>query len=317
MHVRGDDASLVRDAARRAVDELVGEADRSLAVDEFAGEDYELAAAVVAARTPPFLTEHRVVVARDLERFKADELGPLVDYLGDLEDSTSLVLVHGPGAGRLPKALAEALKSAGAQAVNAGKPTGRARQQWLDDEVVLADVRLDGAARALVSEQLGDDVARLPGVLAALAAAFGPGARLGPDEVAPFLGEVGSVPPWELTDAIDKGDAALALDKLRRMLEAGGRHPLQLMVTLHAHVERWLRLHGSGAANEDDAAALLGVKAFPARKALDRGRAMGGARIGRAVELVAEADLQLRGTIAWPPEQVLEVLVVRLARLAR
>jgi len=36
-----------------------------------------------------------------------------------------------------------------------------------------------------------------------------------------------------------------------------------------------------------------------------------------AVELLAEADLQLRGAIAWPPEQVLDVLVVRLCRLAR
>jgi DNA polymerase-3 subunit delta len=319
VHVRGDDPTLVRDAVRRVVDELVGEADRELAVDDFAGEDYELASAVVAARTPPFLTEHRVVVARDLERFKADELAPLLAYLGDLEESTSLVLVHGPGAGRLPKAFLDALKSAGAETVDAGRPSsGKARQQWVDDALSLADVRLDVGARALVAEQLGDDVARLPAVLDALVASFGPGARLGAGDVAPFLGEVGSVPPWELTDAIDRGDAAAALDKLTRMLGAGGRHPLQLMVTLHAHVERWLRLHGSGASSEADAADLLGLKSrFPARKALDRTRAMGGARIGRAVELLAEADLQLKGAIAWPPEQVLEVLVVRLARLAR
>lgn len=318
VHVRGDDPTLLRDAVRRTVDELVGEADRELAVDDFAGDEYELAAAVVAARTPPFLTSHRVVVARDLERFKADDLAPLVSYLGDLEETTSLVLVHGAGSGRLPKAFLDALKAAGATTVDAGRPSGKARQQWLDDALSSADVRLDTGARALVASQLGDDVARLPAVLDALVASFGPGAKLGADDVAPFLGELGSVPPWELTDAIDRGDAAAALDKLGRMLGAGGRHPLQLMVTLHAHVERWLRLHGSGATSEGEAADVLGLTSrFPARKALDRTRAMGGARVGRAVELLAEADLQLKGAIAWPPEQVLEVLVVRLARLAR
>jgi hypothetical protein len=37
----------------------------------------------------------------------------------------------------------------------------------------------------------------------------------------------------------------------------------------------------------------------------------------RAVELLAGADLDLRGGKAWPDDLVLEVLVARLARLAR
>ena len=132
------------------------------------------------------------------------------------------------------------------------------------------------------------------------------------------MGEAGSVPPWELTDAIDRGDAATALDKLQRMLGAGGRHPLQLMVTLHAHFERMLRLHGSDATNEAQAAAVLGLKGstFPARKALTRVKALGPGRLSRALLLLADADLALRGQQGWPPEQVLEVLVARLARLA-
>ena len=143
--------------------------------------------------------------------------------------------------------------------------------------------------------------------------------RLSPEDVEPFLGEAGSVPPWELTDAIDRGDPAGALDKLHRVLGAGGRHPLQVMVTLHAHFERILRLHGSGAATEKQAAEILGLKGstFPARKALGRVSALGPARLTRAILLLADADQALRGTQGWPAEQVMEVLVVRLTRLAR
>jgi DNA polymerase III delta subunit len=104
------------------------------------------------------------------------------------------------------------------------------------------------------------------------------------------------------------------------MLQAGGRHPLQVMVTLHSHVERMLRLEGSGATTEQQAAAVLGLKGsstFPARKALNRVKALGPQRIGRAIVLLGEADAALRGAQGWPPEQVLEVLVARLARLAR
>lgn len=317
--VRGDDASLVRNAVLRVVDEAVGDGDRSLMVDEFSGDDYELAALVDAARTPPMFSTHRVVVGRDIERFGADALAPLAKYLAEPVESTTLVLVWAPGGGRVPKVLSDGLKAARAATVDASLPSGRNRQQWLEDEIAASAVELDGGARRLLAEQLGDDLARLPGLLAALSSAFGTDVRLTADDVAPFLGEAGSVPPWELTDAIDRGDAPAALDKLHRMMSSGGRHPLQVMVTLHTHVERMLRLHGAGAANEQQAAAILGLKGstFPARKALTRAKALGPAKIGRAIELLAEADLGLRGNQGWPPEQVMEVLVARLARLSR
>lgn len=317
--VRGDDPSLLRDAVRRVVDEAVGNEDRSLVVDEYSGDDYELATAIDAAQTPPLFAGHRVVVVRELERFAADDLVPLVRYLADPLESTTLVLVWPPKGGRVPKALTDGLKAAGAETIDASLPSGRGRQQWLDEALAGADVRLDASAKRLLAAQLADDLSRLPAILAALASSFGAASRLSADDVAPFLGEAGTVPPWELTDAIDGGDAVLALDKLRRMMNAGGRHPLQIMVSLQAHFERMLRLHGSDAHSEQQAAALLGLKGstFPARKALNRMKALGPARLGRAIRLLADADLALKGAQAWPPEQVMEVLVARLARLGR
>jgi DNA polymerase-3 subunit delta len=315
--VKGDDPSLVRDAVRAVVNEAVGGGDRSLLLDDHDEDDYDLAAVIDAAQTPPMLTSHRVVVARNVDRFAAGALGPLLDYLADPLESTTLVLVWGPGGARVPKLLTDTLKRTGAEIVDASVPSGRGRQEWFDAEVGASRLRLDAAARRLLAGRLGDDVARLPGVLDALLAAYGPGASLDASAIAPFLGEAGAVPPWELTDAIDQGDAGLALAKLERMLRAGGRHPLQVMVTLHAHFERMLRLHGAEVTSEAQAAAVLGLKGstFPARKALNRLKALGAARLSRAMLLLAEADLDLRGQQGWPPEQVLEVLVARLARL--
>ena len=59
-------------------------------------------------------------------------------------------------------------------------------------------------------------MARLRGIIETLAATFGPGARLGEADVAPYLGEGGALAPWELTDAIDGGDIPGALDRLHR-----------------------------------------------------------------------------------------------------
>jgi len=45
-------------------------------------------------------------------------------------------------------------------------------------------------------------------------------------------------------------------------------------------------------------------------------RRLGSAAIGRAITLLADADLDLRGATGWPEDLVLDVLVARLSRLA-
>ena len=313
--VKGSDPSLVRDAVHALVDELVGDGDRSLVVDEHAGPDYEVGAVADAAGTPPFLTERRVVVGRDIEMFtKAAQVAPLVDYLSDPLPTTSLVLVW--AGGRLPKALVEAVKAC--KGVQIDTSPGRKLEGWVAEQAAAAGVSLDRAATDRLVGWLGDDPQRLVGLLGTLVGTFGEGARLGRDDIEPFLGEAGGVPPWELTDALDRGDIRTALDKLHRMTAGGGRHALQVMATLHNHYARMLTLDGAPVAGEKDAAALLGLKGstFPARKALAQARRLGHERVVRAMDLLAQADLDLRGGKAWPDDLVLEVLVARLARLA-
>ncbi|MEZ5268234.1 MAG: hypothetical protein R2789_06585 [Microthrixaceae bacterium] len=99
-----------------------------------------------------------------------------------------------------------------------------------------------------------------------LGAANPSGSTLGVDDVLPHLGESGGVPPWDLTDAIDSANATKAVGLVRRMTGGGGRHPLQVMVTLQNHFERMLRLDGAGVRSDKDTAALLGMKAPPIRR---------------------------------------------------
>ena len=317
--VRGDDAVLLAEAVRALVRELVGDEDPGLVVEELEpnADDPDTTPIAEAAQTPPFLTERRVIVARDVGAYSSASLGPLLGYLDDPLDTTSVVLVA--GGGRLASGLTDAVKMVG-HVVDAGSPSGkRARDAWLTQHLDGAPVRLDTGARELVDRHLGEDLGRLTNLLEALAAAYGRGSRLGADDVAPFLGEAGSVPPWELTDAIDRGDAAAALAALRRMLRAGDRHPLQLMGTLHGHYQRILRLDGADVSNEKDAAALLGLRGstYPARKALDQARRLGHDGVTAAFGHLEEADFTLRGTKDWPEELVMEVLVARLSRLTR
>ncbi len=312
----GDDESILRAAVTDLVHRLVGDGERSLMVDEFDGEDVEIRAVVDAAQTPPFLTERRVVLLRDVGRYAADELAPLVAYLADPLPTTDLVLAG--GGGRLPRSLTDAVKAGGATRHDTSPPQrARDRQAWIVDEASSRGVALSGAAAAALAERLGEDVGRLDGILATLAATYG-SRQLAPADVEPFVGEGGGVPPWELTDAIAAGNTAAALGLLERMRGAGGRHPLQLMAVLHGHFTRLAKLDGVEAVSEAQVAEVLGIKpGFPARKALDQYRRLGGAGVQRAIDLLAIADLDLRGAKDLPDEVVMDVLVARLSRLRR
>lgn len=325
--VRGSDPVLVADTLGALVDDLVGSADRSFALDEFTGEEYDLGAVVDAASTPPLFGDRRVVVARGCGRFtRKDDVAPVLTYLEQPVETSVIVLVWelAPGHTRLgavPKALREAITAAGGviRQVDPGTSRG-AREQWWADVFAAADVTLSRDAQAVIRDRVGEDLASVPALLRLLAGAHGPGSRLDVDAVEPFLGEAGGVPPWELTDAIGRGDVAGALDALHRMLGAGDRHPLQVMATLSSNQLRIARLSGAQVQGERGAAELLGMKGstFPAKKALAAARSLGDRGARRGLELCAQADLTLRGGgEAWPGELVLEVLVARLARLGR
>ncbi len=329
--LKGDDPTLVAQALSKVVDQLVGDGEKTLMVDEITeaqmvdeGGPASISALVTSAQTPPFLTERRVVIGRNLGIFsKQDDVAPLVRYVADPTESTDLVLVWEKGSSShrlpaVPKPLKEALRAAGAGEIDAA-PRGKGRKALLDQHLAQAAVRLDGGAKALITDRLGDDVGRAEAVLDVLGSTFGEGSGLTASDVEPFLGEASDVPPWELTDAIDQGNIAVALDKLHRMMGGGERHTLQILATLHGHYQRALALDGAGIGNEKQAAALLGMKGstFPAKKALNLSRSLGSEKLREVFGLLATADLGVRGATAIDTDTLMEVLVARLAALSR
>jgi DNA polymerase-3 subunit delta len=326
--VVGDDQRFRADAAKALIGELLGDDDPSLALEEFslaprsdAGDGDTAVAdgppivssALGSASTPPFGTERRVIVIREVGAMSSADADAVARYLTDPCPTTALVLVG--GGGRLPVALTKAVKAAGGQEVKTSPAkTGEALTSALDG----ADVKLTAAAARRVADWFGDDAGRIPALLEVLRAAYGDGARIDLDELEPYLGEAGGVAPYHLTGAIDKGDAAAALEILHR-LRGATFHPLQVMALLHKHYQRMLRLDDPSVGGEQDAVAALGgkVKPYPAGLALRQSRLLGGDGLRSAYGHLAKADVDLRGATALSEDAVLEVLIARLAALSR
>jgi DNA polymerase-3 subunit delta len=314
--VEGDDPTLVGDAVRVLVDDLLDGAERTLALEDFSGDEVEPSAVAQACRTAPFLAERRVVVLRDVGRFTTEELAPLLGYLDDQVATTSLVLAA--GGGRLAPKLVAAAKAHGQVCSTS---VGRDSRRWVHDRLERSGLRLDASAETLVEAHLGSDLSRLPGLVDVLVSAHGTGSRLGADDVAPYLGEAGGVAPWDLTDAIDSGSSEMAISALHRLLGAGQRHPLVVLSVLARHFGNLLAVDGPSITTEAAAADALGIakgrSTFPAKKALASLRRYGGSGVAQAVGLLSDAEIELKGATELPGELVIEILVARLCFLAR
>ncbi|HLI45335.1 MAG TPA: hypothetical protein VKU92_12815 [Acidimicrobiales bacterium] len=324
--ITGADPSLASRALTDLLAELTGGPGAMVEVEEHEpaedSEDgvskgrHDVSSILTALSTPPWLSEHRIVVVREAGSLTAGQAAEIAQLVAAPPVPNVLVLVAVGKA--VPASLAKAVGSSGGRVIETDPgPSSRARSDWLDAQLRRSHVHLDAGARRLLADHVGEEAAAVDPILDLLAATYGEQARVGAEELRPLLGEEGGAPPWALTDAIDRGDLEEAVRTLHRMLGGGGRHPLQVLAILHRHVSGLLRLDGADdVRSADDAAALLKMSAFPARKLLEQSRRLGHERIVRAVEVVAGADADLRGRLSWPDELVMEVAVARLAQLA-
>ena len=309
----GSDEVLLVEAVAAKVRELIGDGDRSAMLDEYRDE-YVLAAVSEAAQTPPFFSDRRVIAAYHLNTFRAEELAQFAEYLADPADFTDLVIEW--GSGKVAKTITDALKKGGGVSVDPSPGTKSAdRRAWWNNELAASGLRLEQEAVTKLVAWLGEDVARFGGIAETLRSTYG-SARISAVDLEPFLGDKGDVAPWDLTDAIDAGAAASALDVARRMMGAGERHPLQIMATLHNHFSRLAKLDGPDVRSREEAENVLGIKGYPAEKALKAFRNLGSGGVRRAFELLATADQDLRGATGLDESTVMEVLIARLARLS-
>jgi DNA polymerase-3 subunit delta len=335
--VKGSDPRLRGSVVDQLVEELLADDDRSLALEEItvpgragAGDDPDasggaegrevaVAAMLNAVSSPPFMTARRVVVVHDTGALTAGDAEGIVRYLDDPLDTSVLVFVA--GGGTIPPALTKKLKEIGAPE---RAPDSEKTSEVLLSAAHAAGLQFKADAAKLIAAHLGDDAGRVVSIVDVLASAYGEGVQLTVDDVRPYLGEEGGVPPYLLTNAIEAGDVAGALETLHRLLtvttaqQPKPMHPLQVMGVLTGYYRRILRLDDATVRSPADAVAALGgkVKEYPARKALDQARALGAGGIRRAFDALYQADLDLKGARGIPEEAVMEVLVARLARLS-
>lgn len=271
---------------------------------------------------------------RDLPRLSGDDVTPpqlalllspslfgeaaaLVDLEGVRPDKALLETLATPGA------LVVVLDPLGAatrvkhyqqhgehQAVPSPSKTGEV-VGWVTSRAKASKLTLDREAALYLAEVFGVDLAGIAAELNKLAFLTEPLSR---DLVQRVVGREMPGDSFAMLSAATAGRPAEALGQLRRLL-LGGEDPFKLMgavVWQYSLVARSAALlQEGGRVSEAEAAQRLGVKPYPAKKALEVARKLSERQIRAHLSRVLEADLAMKRGLSV--EAVLERLMVQLS----
>jgi DNA polymerase-3 subunit delta len=294
--IHGDDHGRVaeRRANLRALAEREGGAQ---GVELLEGDAATAGAVIVALSALTFALGRRVIVVDGVERWRDADAARLRPALANLAEETT-VAFFGREEGRLkvPAALAEAVRAAGGdvRAETAAKPWElpkwvQARARELDLDVST------GAAKALI-EHVGDRQQRLARELEKLALAWGPGARIEPEQVEALTAVSAERRAWTLADALVAGDRRAAARAYLELREQGERLPGLLYVIVQrlrlAH-EVARRLEAGEAPADVRKSLRMPSRAADRLIADIRGSDLDVLR--RGIELMADLELSSRG----------------------
>jgi DNA polymerase-3 subunit delta len=315
VYVISGDAGLISLELSTLLNELIGENDRSMMLEDLDASDSSMTSTAIAdaLNTPPMFTDRRVVLVRNVHDMSADMTAQFVTSIETMVDAADLVITI---TGRQTKSLSDALKKAGARTIGATVASGvKDRITWVESHLVEAGLSYTPDVARLIAMWFGNDQARLAGLIKTLQSTYDEGAKLSRADIEVFLGEAGGVAPLDLTYAIDAGDVNKALVMLHRFLIDS--HPLQILALLANRYANMMKLDGRNVHSATDAMAILGGKEFTARKVLEQFQRLGSSGVAQAVSFIANADVDLRGGKEWDDVLVMEVLIARLTRLGR
>jgi DNA polymerase III subunit delta len=255
----------------------------------------------------------RLVVVDGVESWRAPDVEAVEAYLADASPGAVLALVTHD----TPKspALANLVGSRG-QVLAYDVPRPRSPSAWVATEFKRLGVEVDSdAARALV-EIVGDDVLVLESEIEKITT-WASGRTVGRSEVEALAVPAREAEAWALTDAWGARDLPRAIAACEASLAL--REPFALAVALASHVGR---VRGAQALAEEglgarEIAKRLGIKEYPARKAMAHGENYSRAELDAAIVRLAELDAAIKGASRLSAELELERALADVTRPQR
>jgi DNA polymerase-3 subunit delta len=295
--IHGDDHGRIGE--RRAKLRAMAEAESGqCGVELFEGDACTAEAVTGALSAMTFALGRRFVIADGVERWKDADVAAVAAAMEpmDTESLTVAFFAREDARVRVPAALHRAVEKVGGKVAAENLLKTRALPGWLVKQASELGFELDQqAARALLA-QVGERQQRLLRELEKLALEYGPGARVGVEEVQASSASSAERKTWTLADALVAGDEKTATRALLELRQQGERLP-SLLYQMVRRVRDALAIAEALAAGKPAAQVrkTLRMPSFAADRLIADVSNRDVESYRRALELLADLEVESRG----------------------
>jgi DNA polymerase III subunit delta len=279
----------------------------------FYGKEAGASRIAQAARTLPMMAKRRLILVRDADEMKADELAGLMTYVSDPAPETCLVFVGEKVDQRMK--FFSAFKKHGVL-VKLDPLYERQLPDFVRGEARARGVTIAPDALTMIVAEIGAELGQLADAVERLAMFAGERKQITADDVDQVVATTRQRSVFELANAVGAGDRAQALAMLSSMLgarESGvrivamlARHLRQLWITSEL-LER--------TRDKFEIASALGIPPFFADDIIRQARTLDGERAKRMHAALFEADKKLKSS-RLEDARLLEALILDLTTSA-
>jgi DNA polymerase-3 subunit delta len=313
----GTDRPKVTRALRRLRDRVGEAATEHLSAHEASGEDVAAACNALGL----FTVERRLVIVDSVERWKADDVKAVGEYLKRPAPTTVLTLVGDEV--KRDSTLAKAVAKAGEVLIYDLPTKGRGSKadlpKWVEQQFKERGVQVDrDAARALV-ELVGENADEILTEVDKLTT-WAAGEAIHEREVSDLVPARAEIPPFDLTDAWGRRDVAAVLEASERLVERSGDAPRDVLLRtaglLTNHISRVRECQALDAEGVPPSAGAERLKRnrFYVQKLYEQARNFSPEELGDAVIRLAELDWALKGGSRLPGELVFARTLIEITR---
>jgi DNA polymerase-3 subunit delta len=304
--------TVLADRAIRLLRDILRAEDPSLEVSDIDAGAYSPGELITLA-SPSLFAEPRLLRVDGVERMTDAFLDEALAYIESPADETYLVLRHASGV--RGKKLLDAVRAGvggGIEIVCAELKRDSDKQDFVAAEFRAAKRKISGGAlRALVTA-FSDDLAELAAACQQLLADTGD--EITEEVVAKYYGGRVETTAFAVADAAIAGNHGEALGLLRHAL-ASGADPVPMVAAVASKIRTMAKLSGArGSSNE--LAQRFGLAPWQVDRARRDLQGWTDAGLGRAIQVLAEADTQVKGG-GRDPVYALEVMIEQLSDRSR
>ena len=234
----GEEEFLIQEALDLIIDAVVEPGNRDFNFNSLYCKDTSAADIVNLPQTLPFMTEKRLVIAKELDALKAADLEELVPYLKDPSPSTCLVLVSNQGRYE-KKAVVSAVEAHGA-AVRFYPLLDREVVGWIETRAKSLGVTIQHDAAQYLWQTIGNDLQKIKNELEKVKIYLKDRKAITFDDVKAVVGDFREYSSFDLAAALGQKNTEKALLILSRLLQEG-EAPVGLLGSIAWNFRRLLQ----------------------------------------------------------------------------